>query len=156
MPFALIATGIAALGLFTVIWIRRARERREVELYSITPDGLHDLLASSPGTLLFDLREPLDVLAHSEIIPGAKRISPRDLLASPTLIPNDKDSVVYCTCTGEKTSRRVSREARAMNFFRVKFLKGGLEGWKAKGYPVEPYKESFQLDTTNLARAARR
>ena len=26
-------------------------------------------------------------------------------------------------------------------------LKGGLKAWKAKGYPVEAYTRSFQLDT---------
>jgi 3-mercaptopyruvate sulfurtransferase SseA len=30
---------------------------------------------------------------------------------------------------------------------RVKFLKGGLAAWKAKGYPVERYDKSFHLDT---------
>ena len=38
-------------------------------------------------------------------------------------------------------------KARALNFTRVKILKGGLAGWKEKGYPVEPYSESFSLDT---------
>jgi 3-mercaptopyruvate sulfurtransferase SseA len=32
-----------------------------------------------------------------------------------------------------------------LHFLRVKFLKGGLAAWKAKGYPLEPYKESFRL-----------
>jgi 3-mercaptopyruvate sulfurtransferase SseA len=34
-----------------------------------------------------------------------------------------------------------------MHFLRIKFLKGGLAGWKAKGYPVELYKKPFHLDT---------
>jgi 3-mercaptopyruvate sulfurtransferase SseA len=34
-----------------------------------------------------------------------------------------------------------------MNFSRVRLLKGGLAGWKAKGYPVERYEKSFHLDT---------
>jgi len=34
-----------------------------------------------------------------------------------------------------------------MHFLRIKFLKGGLAGWKAKGYPVERYEKPFQLDT---------
>jgi len=38
-------------------------------------------------------------------------------------------------------------KARALNFTRVKLLKGGLAAWKEKGYPVEPYLEPFQLDT---------
>jgi 3-mercaptopyruvate sulfurtransferase SseA len=34
-----------------------------------------------------------------------------------------------------------------MHFMQVKFLKGGLAAWKAKGYPVERYEKSFHLDT---------
>ena len=37
------------------------------------------------------------------------------------------------------------RRALALHFSRIKFLKGGLEAWKAKGYPVEPYREVFDL-----------
>jgi rhodanese-related sulfurtransferase len=97
--------------------------------------------------LVFDVRQPLDLLADPEIIVGAKRIPPKDLLENPTLIPKEKNSVVYCTCPNDKTSRVISRRALAMHFLRIKFLKGGLAGWKAKGYPVEPYKKPFHLDT---------
>ncbi len=145
MSLTLTAIGIAALCLLIVIWIR-TRNRHEMEQHSITPDALHALLALNQEILLFDVRQPLDLLAHSEIIPGAKRIPPKELLEKPSLIPKEKDSVVYCTCPGDKTSRAVLHRARAMHFLRVKFLKGGLEAWKAK-YPVEPYTESFHLDT---------
>ena len=77
---------------------------------------------------------------------GQKRIPPKEVLENPSLIPRDKDAVAYCTCPGDKTSRLVIRRARALHFDRVKFLKGGLAAWKAKGYPVEPYLESFHLD----------
>jgi rhodanese-related sulfurtransferase len=87
------------------------------------------------------------LLADSEIILGAKRISPQEVLQNPALIAKDKDAVVYCTCPGDKTSRRILHLAFAMHFSRVKFLKGGLAGWKAKGYPVVPYEKSFRLDT---------
>ena len=97
--------------------------------------------------MVFDVRLPLDLLVASEIIPGAKRITPREVLKNPNLIPQDKDIIVYCTCPSEKTSRSVLRKALARNLSRIKFLQGGLEGWKAKGYPVEPYTQSFHLDT---------
>src|SRR5437588_5877783 len=112
-----------------------------------TPEALHTLLASNHGTLLFDVRQPLDLLGHSAIIPGAKWIPPQELLKNPSLIPQEKDSVVYCTCPGDKTSRAVLHQAQAMHFLRVKFLKGGLAAWKAKGYPVEPYNQPFHLDS---------
>jgi 3-mercaptopyruvate sulfurtransferase SseA len=34
-----------------------------------------------------------------------------------------------------------------MHFSRMRFLRGGLAGWKANGYPVERYTASFHLDT---------
>ena len=95
--------------------------------------------------LLFDVRQPLDLLANAEMIPGAKRIPPKEVLENPSLIPKERDSIVYCTCPSDKTSRTVLRRALALHLLRVKFLKGGLAAWKAKGYPLEPYKESFRL-----------
>ncbi len=95
--------------------------------------------------LIFDVRQPLDLLAYPEIIPSAQRIPPDDVLAKPSLVPKDTNSVVYCTCPSDKTSREILRRVLALGFFRVKFLRGGLEAWKLNGYPVEPYNESFHL-----------
>jgi rhodanese-related sulfurtransferase len=41
----------------------------------------------------------------------------------------------------------MARRALALNFLKVKFLRGGLAAWKQRGYPVEPYRETFHLDT---------
>src|SRR5262249_49558185 len=101
--------------------------------------------------LLFDVRQPLDLLAYPEIIPQAQRIPPNELLERPSLIPKDKDTVVYCTCPNDKTSRAVLRRAMALDFFRVRFLNGGLAAWKAKGYPVEPYNDVFHLYAPKFA-----
>jgi rhodanese-related sulfurtransferase len=147
MSVALIAIGIAVLCLSIVAWIKHKRNQHILEQHSITPEALHALLASNQELTLLDVRQPLDLLADSEIIPGAKRIPPREVLENPSLIPREKDSVAYCTCPSDKTSRAIILRAVALHFDRVKFLKGGLAGWKAKGYPVEPYLESFHLDT---------
>jgi rhodanese-related sulfurtransferase len=146
---ALILTAICVVVLcvLTVISIKRRTDRQAMELHSITPEALHALLTSKQEVLLFDVRQPLDLLANSEIIPGATRIPPREVLENPLLIPKEKDSVVYCTCPSDKTSRIILRRALTMRFLRIKFLKGGLAGWKAKGYPVERYEKSFHLDT---------
>jgi rhodanese-related sulfurtransferase len=143
---ALTTICVAGVCLLIVIWIRREKERREVEQHSIAPEALHSMLAADQELLLFDVRQPLDVLVSYEIIPGAKRIPPKELLENPSLIPKEKDSIVYCTCPSDKTSRAILRRALALRFLRIKFLKGGLEAWKARGYPVEPYNESIQLD----------
>jgi rhodanese-related sulfurtransferase len=104
-------------------------------------------LATNPEVQVFDVRQPLDLLADPEIIAGATRIPPKDLLENPTLIPKEKESVVYCTCPDDKTSRLVLRRARGLHFSQIRFLKGGLAGWKAKGYPVQPYDQPFHLDS---------
>jgi rhodanese-related sulfurtransferase len=145
MIVTLIVVGVLVLGL--AYWIKRAKDRRELEQYSITPEALHTLLASNREVLIFDVRLPLDLLADSEIIPGAKRVAPKEVLENPRLIPQEKEAIVYCTCPSERTSRAILHKALAMNFSRIKFLQGGLDGWKAKGYPVEPYTESFHLET---------
>jgi rhodanese-related sulfurtransferase len=125
------------------VWQRKSE--RELDRHSITPDELHSLLSSKQKVELFDVRQPLDLLAYPEMIPGAQRVTPEEVLNEPSRIPRDKDVVVYCTCVGEKTSRALLHRALGLHFVRIKFLRGGLAGWKAKGFPVEPYRGSFQL-----------
>ena len=145
MLITLIAIGAVVLGI--AYWTKREMDRREMERYSVTPEVLHSMLASNPGVLLFDVRLPLDLLVDSEIIPGARRVPPQEVIKNPSLIPKDREVIVYCTGPSDKPSRRNLRKAQAMHLSRVKFLKGGLEAWKAKGFPVEPYNESFHLET---------
>jgi rhodanese-related sulfurtransferase len=151
MNLILSVIAVIIWGALAVIWIRRIRTRREMERLSITPDALHDLMVAHHEVLVLDVRQPLDLLADSEIIPGAQRLSPEEVTANPTLIPVDKELVVYCTCPSDKTSRAIAHRAQGLvpnvDISRVKFLKGGLTAWKAKGYPVEPYNKTFHLDT---------
>jgi rhodanese-related sulfurtransferase len=151
MNLALTVIAIVIWGWLAVIWIRRVKARREFERISITPDALHSLLEAHSNVLILDVRQPLDLLVDSEIIEGAQRISPEDAMANPAIIPTDKDLVVYCTCPSDKTSRSIALKALSLSpktdANRVKFLKGGLAAWKAKGYPVVPYDKTFHLDT---------
>lgn len=151
MNLILIVIAIVIWGWLAVIWTRRIKARREIARLSITPEALHDLLAAQHNVLVLDVRQPLDLLADSEIIEGARRISPADAEKNPALIPNDKELVVYCTCPSDKTSRAIALKAQALapsvDLNRVKFLRGGLAAWKAKGYPVVPYDHTFHLDT---------
>jgi rhodanese-related sulfurtransferase len=152
MNLALTLVAVVIWGWLAVVWIRRIKARREVERLSITPEALHALLeAHQEGVVVLDARQPLDLLTDSEIIAGAQRISPQDAMENPGLIPTDKELVVYCTCPSDKTSRAIVQKARTIapnvDINRVKFLKGGLAAWKAKGYPVVPYDKTFRLDT---------
>ena len=145
MTLLLVAIGIAVACLTVFVSVKHYRKESELEQHTISVDQLHSLLASDQKTFLFDVRQPLDLLAYPELIPGAQRIPPKEVLDNPSLIPRDQDVVVYCTCPGDKTSRMVLRRARSLGFTRIKFLTGGLAAWKTKGYPVEPYRETFRL-----------
>ena len=153
MPTTLALAGVclAVLCLLFYFKAKRIRDRDELDRFSLTAEALHSLLASNQEVLIFDVRQPLDLLAYPEIIPGAQRIPPEDILAKPLLIPKDKQAVVYCTCPSDKTSRIVLRRALGLHFSQIKFLKGGLAAWKEQGYPVEPYRESFHLYKATVA-----
>ena len=140
----LFALLISAIALF--VSFKRRRDRNEIDRYSISPEELHALLGSGQPVLLFDVRQPLDLLVHSQIIPGSQRIPPDDVLANPKLIPAGQDAIVYCTCPSDRTSRRILRRALALNLLRIRFLRGGLEAWKQRGFPLEVYDKPFRLD----------
>lgn len=146
MSVALIWVAVICVLILGWVVARRLRAKREVESKSIEPEELYKLLREKQ-VLLYDVRQPLDFLAYPEIIPGAIRIAPKDIADQTASFSRDQNSVIYCTGADDETSLMVLGKARALNFTHVKMLKGGLASWKAKGYPVEAYKESFQLDT---------
>lgn len=147
-----LAAGSIALVLVGIFAVRRTRAQDQLEKHSITAPELHALLASGLTVRLFDVRQPLDLLAHLEIIPGARRVPPIEVLDNPSVIPKNEAAVVYCTCPSDKTSREILRRALAKGFAHVKFLRGGLAAWKENGYPVEPYKEVFRLSDRKTAK----
>jgi len=147
MGLTLTIIGAGVLLLLLVLWVRRHRNKDELRDHRITAEELHELIDSHHDILVYDVRQPLDLLANLEIIPGARRIPPKEILENPRILPKDKDAVVYCTCPSDKTSREILRVALSQKFSRIKFLSGGLAAWKAKGYPVQQYTEAFHLDT---------
>jgi rhodanese-related sulfurtransferase len=144
---ALILAALVVVLVALGFWIKSRRDGHRLAEHSITPEALHALLGSKQDVRIFDVRQPLDLLADSEIIPGATRLDPEAVIKNPSLIPRESDTIVYCTCPSDKTARYILHRALGLKFFRVKFLKGGLAAWKAKGYPVEPYNKPFHLDT---------
>jgi rhodanese-related sulfurtransferase len=141
-------TIICVAVLVASVLVQRIGDRRELEQHTITPKALHELLAANRDAILVDVRQPLDLLGDSVIIPGAIWFAPRQLLDDPSLLPRGRDLIVYCTCPSDKNSRAVLHRALAMGFSRIKLLKGGLDGWRALGYPVEPYMKPFRLNSS--------
>ena len=141
-------TIVCAVFLLAIVLAKHMKDRRrEMEQHTIAPEALQALMTANQDVLLIDVRQPLGMLADSVVIPGAQWFAPEDVRANPSLLPKDRDLVVYCTCTSDKTSRNILHLALTMGFSRVKFLKGGLEGWRTRGFPVEPYRKPFHLNS---------
>jgi rhodanese-related sulfurtransferase len=145
----MVVVSFAGVGAWSSITSRQKQKEDELERHCITPDQLSQALARDPNLPLFDLREPLDVLVNSEMIPGAWRMCPHRVLENPWLLPRKKPAVIYCTSPSGETSRAIVERALALGFLDVKLLKGGLHAWKAKGYAVEPYFGHTRLDVAS-------
>ena len=141
-----IGAAVFCVLILGLVMVKRLRAKREIEAKSIEPEALHELLKAKQ-VLLYDVRQPLDFLAHPEIVPGAMRIAPKDIAEQTASFSRDQNSVIYCTGGDDETTQMILGKARALNFTRVKLLKGGLAAWKEKGYPVEVYDKPFRLDT---------
>ena len=146
LPIGLSTLAILFVAVGIVLY-RRKRAQRIYDEHSITPEELNTLLGSGAPVDLYDVRLPLDVLVDSEIIAGAKRVSPGEIHENPALFPKDQDTIVYCTCPSDETSRRLVLRVREQGYTRVRFLRGGLGGWREAGFPVEAYKDSFELNS---------
>lgn len=147
MVLTLVIVGCLLILGISLYLARRSRQRREVAQHSVSAEELYRAIHDGAQVKLFDVRQPLDLLANSEIIPGAVRIAPKEILSNPELIPREEDVVVYCTCPGDETSHTILKRARELQFTRIRILTGGLSAWKERGYPVTPYDQSFHLDT---------
>jgi rhodanese-related sulfurtransferase len=79
-------------------------------------------------------------------IPGAVRVSPREILdlnrhAADVVkelpgLSRDKTIIAYCTCPDEEASARLTRVLRDQGYD-AWMLDGGLPAWRAAGYPME-------------------
>jgi membrane protein DedA with SNARE-associated domain/rhodanese-related sulfurtransferase len=146
--FATLAHFAAALVLVMILgtiiyrYVKRQRFMAELRGLRLEPDQLLAMIEEARGEgaqspFIIDLRHPLDVLTDPEVVPGALRIGPDELKLHRDEIPQDREIVLYCTCPSEETSAKVAMELRRLGVQRVRPLRGGLQGWKDAGYPLE-------------------
>jgi len=140
--FAVVLIVAMVLGWQVWRYVKRRQFLNELRGLRLEPQQLQAMIvdAEREGNelpFIVDLRHPLDVLTDPMVLPGAVRIGPDDLKVRISLIPMDRDVVLYCTCPSEETSAKVALELRKMGIRRVRPLRGGLQGWKDAGLPLE-------------------
>jgi rhodanese-related sulfurtransferase len=128
-------------------YVQRWRFRRELRINRITPSALKEMLSASREVTVIDLRHPAEIERDGMKLAGARVIRPDELRLRSAEIPRGHDIVLYCTCPNEATSARIAMQLRKAGIRRVRPLEGGLEAWRALGYPLEavtgPVKEDY-------------
>ena len=92
---AVLAGGLAAYVLWK--FIQRRRFLRRLRIARITPKELMDKLTAQEKISIVDLRQPMDIEAFPQMIPGALRIAMEEIEERHTEIPRDRDIVLYCS-----------------------------------------------------------
>jgi membrane protein DedA with SNARE-associated domain len=78
-------------------YIQRQRFLHRLRTARITPQELMDTLRAGTEVLIVDLRQPLDVAALPQTIPGAVRMAIEELEMRHQELPRDRDVVLYCS-----------------------------------------------------------
>ncbi len=136
------------------IWKNR-RFLIDLRASRIDPQDLAEMLevAAEQGNIppfIVDLRHPLDYLPDPRVLPGALRISPKEIAAHAEDLPRDRDVILYCTCPSEETSAKVAQQLLKLGVHRVRPLRGGFELWRDSGLPLEDYNETTAPIAANL------
>ena len=92
---AVLAGGLAAYVLWK--FIQRRRFLRRLRIARITPKELMDKLTAGEIISIVDLRQPMDIEAFPQMIPGALRIAMEEIEERHAEIPRDRDVVLYCS-----------------------------------------------------------
>jgi membrane protein DedA with SNARE-associated domain len=82
-----------------ILWkyVQRRRFLRRLRIARISPKELMDKLIAGEDISIVDLRQPIDIAAFPQMIPGALRIAMEEIEERHGEIPRDRDVVLYCS-----------------------------------------------------------
>ena len=110
---------------------------QRLRLKTMSPHLLDQKLKEHEKVAVIDLLEFEESTAAVEGIPGAVRIDPDRLRRrNRVLFPEDLQVVLYSSSLHEVISARVAVALRRRGIKNVWVLDGGLNGWKAAGFPT--------------------
>jgi membrane protein DedA with SNARE-associated domain len=92
---AVLAGGLAAYVLWK--FIQRQRFLRGLRIARITPKELMNKINAGENISIVDLRQPMDIEAFPQMIPGALRMAMEEIEKRHGEIPRDRDVVLYCS-----------------------------------------------------------
>ena len=132
---------LIALGLLAVIGllprlVRRLREQRKF----IETAELKRRLEDTPRTIVIDVRTAEEFGGPLGHISGARNLPLQELSAHVQGIGEEKDALIVMVCKTDRRSAKAAELLRESGFEQVSVLRGGMDGWRRSGYPVEGQK----------------
>ena len=106
----------------------------------------------APSRVL-DARPNVPAFDAQHRIPGALALDPH----SPEQIDGalrTHDMVIYCICPDSATAVEVTQRMRSNGYTRIRALRGGLDAWQRRGFPVESLAPADELAIGKRAPAA--
>jgi membrane protein DedA with SNARE-associated domain/rhodanese-related sulfurtransferase len=134
---ALSLLAILLVGYIGVKFWQRQRVLRELSMARITVEELRRKQESGEQVVIVDLRSHVELSYDPSLISGAVHLALDEIEKNQHKLPRDREIIVYCSCPNEESSARVARLLHRKGFTRVRPLKGGLDAWRAKNYPVQ-------------------
>jgi membrane protein DedA with SNARE-associated domain/rhodanese-related sulfurtransferase len=143
----------AALAYLLYRLYQRRRERRRfadaasARASQATPGGWRGI---APPPSILDARPPVPASETLSPIPGVLTLDPH----SPEQIDGALlacSRVIYCICPDSATALEITHRMRLNGYTRIRALRGGLDAWQKRGFPVEPLPAPDESPASRLA-----
>jgi membrane protein DedA with SNARE-associated domain/rhodanese-related sulfurtransferase len=126
-------------------WWKRRQFLQVNRMERISIDELKSMIDGGSKPAILDVRTP-EQREHYGWITGDQAV--HDVTDLP--ISMDVEVVVYCDCPNEASAAVFAKKLKAKGFVHVRPLAGGLEAWRAKGYPIDRAIDGGGADVATL------
>lgn len=131
--YALLALGVLALIAFIPRLLRRFRTERSAW---VEASELKAQLDAGRPPLLIDVRNPDEFEGELGHIESALNLPVGELPKRMSEIEHARKRAIVAVCRTDKRSAKAAEILRAGGFGKVAVLRGGMDQWRAKSYPV--------------------
>lgn len=130
---AILAIDLAGGSIDGIDWPRAYERYQQAVEHASDAFGADQQAVQS--ALLLDVRRDAAYAQSGDVIPGAQWRDPGEVGHWAASLPADREVVVYCVY-GHEVGRTTAMRLRAAGI-NARYLRGGIDGWKAAGKPLE-------------------
>jgi membrane protein DedA with SNARE-associated domain/rhodanese-related sulfurtransferase len=132
--------GIVSFLVFRLV--RRFVIVRRFVRSRMEPHELKQQMDEGEQFTIVDLRGHEERLLDPVTLPGAIHFAPDDLTQRAKEIPRDRDVVLFCNCPDASSAASTAMRLHKLGLERARPLRGGVNGWREAGFPLESIGES--------------